>query len=808
MAKYKKGNAAKYADSAIDNEVESHHFTADYNEEASSIANSIFNLNGKPFSAVHPTILPKYYMEPQELFDEFGFKLTDGNNTDNLPELEASQHRMKWLAHIQFSTEQMENDLKWKSVNSEKLKGDKLNELLRSNGIPHSLRPFLWIRFSGGYKKKKESPVPYSAISARCERESSISIEGQIDKDLLRTLPTNLCYSNNDMPGISALRRVLKAVAFMYPDIGYCQGMGVVAAILMLVCGEESTFWIMCSLIEDILPPNFYSHNLLGLQADERVIKHLMCIHTPELVELIKTNEIDMSMITINWLLTLFANVLPIQMVLRIWDYIFIDGSVINFRIIISMLKMREQNIFLASKVADNCPAELFNSIVQIPSTISNIDGLIDFMLTYNETITLELISGLRKKYQGKLMVDSGMIFENGDENLPKQKIIKRRLSYSKSFFPNFLSTTPDENIDDPKTKNIRQTEMIVDLRNAIRQVCRHFSMCPENHENVINMQADYSVESHDKDLEQFFKCRSEGRKRAKALLDFQRQEEDELGFEKNEIINIISDKDEHCWIGEVNGRRGWFPAKFVSVIDERGKNYCSYGDEAIEPRVGDVVRRQFAQAFCRIIHHGIRETNIILSTFIGHPWLYIEALTQFLSETKAKTVNSKLTLCDAFKLDQDGKILSPEELLVRAVQEINQIYVVDTTQLDIKLTALICYGLNEQCLHIWFEILCDSNRFQSIREKYYHPYAFVRSPAWKQIKCELRILTQLFFNLLVDSEVTDKSLTSNMTNFVSGNNTKIMKKSGSLDLSLNKQPLREGVRDMLIKHHLFSWDL
>lgn len=52
--------------------------------------------------------------------------------------------------------------------------------------------------------------------------------------------------------------------------------MGVVAASLLLVCSEEDTFWIMCSLTEDILPANYYSHSLLGVRADERIVNHLM----------------------------------------------------------------------------------------------------------------------------------------------------------------------------------------------------------------------------------------------------------------------------------------------------------------------------------------------------------------------------------------------------------------------------------------------------------------------------------------------------------------------------------------------------
>ncbi len=34
----------------------------------------------------------------------------------------------------------------------------------------------------------------------------------------------------------------------------------------------------------------------------------------------------------------------------------------------------------------------------------------------------------------------------------------------------------------------------------------------------------------------------------------------------KNDIITILSERDEHCWVGELNGLRGWFPAKFVEV--------------------------------------------------------------------------------------------------------------------------------------------------------------------------------------------------------------------------------------------------
>ena len=68
--------------------------------------------------------------------------------------------------------------------------------------------------------------------------------------------------------------------------------------------------------------------------------------------------------------------------------------------------------------------------------------------------------------------------------------------------------------------------------------------------------QADYSPESHQRDHEVYMSTSRSKRKRARAVLDFERREDDELGFRKNDIITIISQKDEHCWIGELNGHQ------------------------------------------------------------------------------------------------------------------------------------------------------------------------------------------------------------------------------------------------------------
>lgn len=156
-----------------------------------------------------------------------------------------------------------------------------------------------------------------------------------------------------------------------------------------------------------------------------------------------------------------------------------------------------------------------------------------------------------------------------------------------------------DNESDDLKCKNIKQTELLVDLREAILKVARHFITIEPKLSSIVKLTADYSLESHSKDHEIYIDVSRNRKKRAKALhgkyqpafcilkkkdfviiylqifsLDFERRDDDELGFRKNDIIIILSQKDEHCWVGELNGLKGWFPAKFVELLDERSKQY------------------------------------------------------------------------------------------------------------------------------------------------------------------------------------------------------------------------------------------
>lgn len=132
---------------------------------------------------------------------------------------------MKWLSHIEFTHEQIQDDLIWRNVQIDRIReSPKFWEMLHDKGIPHSLRPFLWPQISGASKKRQKSACQYCEILQRCTKDlTQQTMDPQIDKDLLRTLPNNFCFSKFERHGTQALRRILKSVAYMYPDLGYCQ---------------------------------------------------------------------------------------------------------------------------------------------------------------------------------------------------------------------------------------------------------------------------------------------------------------------------------------------------------------------------------------------------------------------------------------------------------------------------------------------------------------------------------------------------------------------------------------------------------
>ncbi|KAJ8917952.1 hypothetical protein NQ315_002647 [Exocentrus adspersus] len=394
---------------------------------------------GGPFSALTPSMWPQDIMakqsvvpddpnsQPEYRFDEFGFRVDEedgpeqsSNKLLGIPFVEDPQHRLQWVAHLEFSHNKEVSDLTWDKVEVRLPRTDKLLTMVKS-GIPHSLRPQMWLRMSGALEKKQQSELRYKEI-VKMSSNDSLMTSKQIEKDLLHTMPTNACYSRINSTGIPRLRRILRGIAWLYPDIGYCQGMGMIAASLLLFMEEENAFWIMVTIVEDLLPASYYSSTLLGIQADQRVLRTLITNYLPDLDETLKNHDIELSLITLQWFLTLFASVVHMKILLRIWDLFFFEGSTVLFQVTLSMLKIKEPEL----KELENA-AQIFNALSDIPGYMDDVDKLLEISAQLTNSLNEVMIETYRRRHLAYLMADQGALVGNPEAvpNLPKQHLAR-----------------------------------------------------------------------------------------------------------------------------------------------------------------------------------------------------------------------------------------------------------------------------------------------------------------------------------------------------------------------------------------------
>lgn len=279
---------------------------------------------------------------------------------DNFTEvLELEVQKVRWNDFIRSNHQLWDDPSFWKSRKSIKAKSKlfkifdsnlkvqrRLKVIIR-NGVPPELRGKVWWSCSGAAEKMTSSPEQYQDYLQRSAELSPTSIPKEIEKDLLRTFPDRLGRSYNDLVSpmsnycLEALRRVLTAYALRNREIGYCQSMNYIAALLLFHMSEEMAFWCMCAIIEDYLPPHYYSPSLLGGRVDQQVFQTCVAWKLPKLFSKFQATNTVLEPIICPWFLCLYINVLPLYAVCRVWDCFFWEGSTVLFRIGLNLLRSK-----------------------------------------------------------------------------------------------------------------------------------------------------------------------------------------------------------------------------------------------------------------------------------------------------------------------------------------------------------------------------------------------------------------------------------------------------------------------------------
>jgi hypothetical protein len=228
------------------------------------------------------------------------------------------------------------------SLSNSKMAKERRKELqtLIYNGIPMSLRPKIWGECTGAYMLKE--PMYYQDLLSNGLDADPICVQ-QIDMDVHRTMPSNVFF-NGKGPGIEKLRRVLLAFSRHNPEVGYCQGMNAIAATLLLTHPtEEDAFFVLCCIVEKVLPPRYFTPDLLTSRADQMVLKHFVKELCYKLHKHLAVLGIDLEAITFGWFLSIFTDCLPAELLFRCFDILFLEGHAFLFAIAMTILRINEK---------------------------------------------------------------------------------------------------------------------------------------------------------------------------------------------------------------------------------------------------------------------------------------------------------------------------------------------------------------------------------------------------------------------------------------------------------------------------------
>jgi len=245
-------------------------------------------------------------------------------------------------------------------------------------GIPVNLRAKVWSECSGANTLRV--PGYYQDIIARSDKDDDPTAVSQIEMDINRTLTDNIFFRKG--PGVSKLKEVLRAYARRNPEVGYCQGMNLIAANLLLIMpSAEDAFWILTSIIENILPSGYYDHSLLASRADQQVLRRYVADVLPKLSQHLDDLSIELEALTFQWFLSVFTDCLCAEALFRVWDVVLCmnDGSTFLFQVALALLKLNEPQLLQCdtpASVYTYINRQMTNHAISIDNMIKASDGL------------------------------------------------------------------------------------------------------------------------------------------------------------------------------------------------------------------------------------------------------------------------------------------------------------------------------------------------------------------------------------------------------------------------------------------------
>ncbi|KAL5966069.1 hypothetical protein TSMEX_006198 [Taenia solium] len=180
-------------------------------------------------------------------------------------------------------------------------------------GIPDQFRSIIWQLCTGAYGS------PLKQTYYKYLRDVS-PFERAIARDISRTYPKHDFFKDKGSAGQQSLFNVMKAYSLHDREVGYCQGSGFIAGLLLMQMGEEEAFTVLVQLMNEYRLRELYKPCMTELGVCMHQLDGLIAEFLPELHTHFATQAFAPSHYASAWFLTLFATAFPISMTTRVMD--------------------------------------------------------------------------------------------------------------------------------------------------------------------------------------------------------------------------------------------------------------------------------------------------------------------------------------------------------------------------------------------------------------------------------------------------------------------------------------------------------
>ncbi|KAL0291818.1 UNVERIFIED_CONTAM: EVI5-like protein [Sesamum calycinum] len=256
-------------------------------------------------------------------------------------------------------------------------------------GIPDCLRGLVWQLISGSRDLLLMNPGVYEEVISRNFGCITIFVRSDCSPNKAET------WSR-----ARSLYNVLKAYSVYDRDVGYVQGMGFVAGLLLLYMSEEDAFWLLVALLKGAVHAPMEGLYLVGLPLVQQYLfqlDHLVKEYLPKLGEHFAQEMINPSMYASQWFITVFSYSFPFHLALRIWDVFLFEGVKIVFKVGLALLKYCHDDLV-------KLPFEkLIHALRNFPEDAMNPDMLLPMAYSIKVSKRLEELKEEYEKENGKL---------------------------------------------------------------------------------------------------------------------------------------------------------------------------------------------------------------------------------------------------------------------------------------------------------------------------------------------------------------------------------------------------------------------